>query len=67
MATDLTERGPERFNCKAQAGKLDVGEAGATIEELLDWFEGVEDWQVRSVLKHLESSLLEDLKIETAV
>ncbi len=41
-------------------------EAGATIEEFLDWFEGVEDWQVRAVLAHLESSLLEDLKRETA-
>ena len=42
-------------------------EAGATIEEFLDWFEGVEDWQVRAVLTHLESSLLQDLKHETAV
>ena len=24
MTTDLTERGPERFNCKAQASKLSV-------------------------------------------
>ena len=37
-------------------------EAGATIEEFLDWFEGVEDWQVRAVLTHLESNLLKDLK-----
>ncbi len=42
-------------------------EAGATIEEFLDWFEGVEDWQVRAVLKHLEASLLQDLKHEAAV
>lgn len=27
-------------------------ETGATIEEFLDWFERVEDWQVRAVLKH---------------
>ncbi len=33
----------------------------------LDWFEGVEDWQVRAVLTHLESGLLKDLKRETAV
>ena len=42
-------------------------EAGATIEEFLDWFEGVEDWQVRAVLKHLEANLLQDLKHEAAV
>ena len=42
-------------------------EAGATIEEVLDWFEGVEDWQVRAVLKHLESNLLQDLNHEAAV
>lgn len=37
-------------------------EAGATNEEFLDWFEGVEDWQVRDNLTHLESNLLKDLK-----
>ena len=37
-------------------------EAGATIKEFLDWFEGVEDWQVGAVLTHLESSMLKDLK-----
>ena len=42
-------------------------EAGATIEEFLDWFEGVEDWQVRAVLKHLESSLIEDLRCQGAL
>ncbi len=41
-------------------------EAGATIEEYLEWFEGVEDWQVRAVLAHVESSLLKDLKLEAA-
>ena len=41
-------------------------EAGATIE-FLDWFEGVEEWQVRAVLTHLELSLLQDLKHETPV
>ena len=41
-------------------------EAGAAIEEFLDWFEGVEDGQVRAVLKHLESNLLQDLKSQAA-
>lgn len=26
--------------------------SGATVEEFLDWFEGVEEWQVRAVLDH---------------
>ena len=27
--------------------------AGATVEEFLDWFEGVEEWQVRAALQHV--------------
>ena len=35
--------------------------AGATVEEFLDWFEGVEEWQVRAVLKHVADNI--DAKI----
>ena len=31
--------------------------AGATIEEFLDWFEGVEEWQVKAVLEHVVENL----------
>ena len=30
---------------------------GATIQEFLDWFEGVEEWQARSVLEHVVENL----------
>ena len=30
---------------------------GATIEEFLDWFPGVEEWQVKAVLEHEEKNL----------
>ncbi len=26
--------------------------SGATVEEFLDWFPGVEEWKVRAVLEH---------------
>ncbi len=32
-------------------------EGGATIEQFLDWFEGVEEWKVRAVLEHAAKSL----------
>ena len=32
-------------------------ESGATIEQFLDWFEGVEEWKVRAVLEHAAKSL----------
>ena len=35
---------------------------GATIKEYLDWFLGVEEWQVRAVLEHEIKSL--DAKVE---
>ena len=31
--------------------------SGATVEEFLDWFPGVEEWQVRAVLEHEAQSL----------
>ena len=31
--------------------------AGATIEEFLDWFEGVAKWQVNAVLEHVAENL----------
>ena len=27
-------------------------ESGATVEQFLDWFQGVEEWQVKAVLEH---------------
>lgn len=30
---------------------------GATLEEFLDWFEGVEEWQVRAVLQHVADNI----------
>ena len=42
-------------------------ESGATIEQFLEWFEGVEDWQIKAVLRHVESSLLNVLAHEIAV
>ena len=30
---------------------------GATIEEFLDWFPGVEEWQVKAVLEHETQNL----------
>ena len=31
--------------------------AGATIEEFLDWFPGVDEWKVKSVLRHEAEAL----------
>ena len=31
--------------------------SGATIEEFLDWFEGVAKWQVDAVLEHIAENL----------
>ena len=35
---------------------------GATIEEFLDWFAGVEEWQVRAAFEHVASEL--DAKVK---
>ena len=32
-------------------------ESGATLEQFLDWFEGVEEWKVRAVLEHAAKSV----------
>ena len=32
-------------------------ESGATIEQFLDWFEGVEEWKVRAVLEYAAKSV----------
>ena len=32
-------------------------EAGATIEDFLEWFEGAEEWKVRAVLQYVADSL----------
>ena len=31
--------------------------SGATVEEFLDWFQGVEEWHVRAVLEHEAKAL----------
>ena len=31
--------------------------SGATVEEFLDWFPGVEEWQVRAALEHEANAL----------
>ena len=36
--------------------------AGATIREYLDWFTGVEEWQVKAVLEHEIKNI--DAKVE---
>ncbi len=38
--------------------------AGATIEQFLDWFEGVEEWQVKAVLEYVVEDL--DAKVKHA-
>ena len=30
---------------------------GATVKEFLDWFQGVEEWQVKAVLEHVVQDL----------
>ena len=37
---------------------------GATIEEFLDWFDGVEEWQVKAALEHVVENL--DAKVKYA-
>ena len=32
-------------------------ESGATVEEFLEWFPGVEEWKARSVLEHEAKAL----------
>ena len=39
-------------------------ESGATVDEFLEWFPGVEAWQVRAVLEHVVSDL--DVKVAQA-
>ena len=31
--------------------------AGATVQDFLDWFEGVEEWQVRAALQHVADNI----------
>ena len=40
---------------------------GATTEEFLDWFEGVEEWQVKAVLEHVVENLDAKVKYENPV
>ena len=40
---------------------------GATIKEYLDWFPGVEEWQVKAVLEHEVKSLDAVVKHENPV
>ena len=32
-------------------------ESGATVEEFMEWFQPVDEWKVRAVLKHADNSL----------
>jgi len=41
--------------------------SGATIEEFLDWFYGVEEWQVKVVLEHVVENLNAKVKHENPV
>lgn len=40
---------------------------GATVQEFLEWFPGVQEWQVRSVLEHEVNSLDAKAKIANPV
>ena len=40
---------------------------GATIQEFLEWFPGVEEWQVKAVLEHAVRSLDTKVKHENPV
>ena len=40
---------------------------GANIEEFLDWFEGVEQWQVKAVLEYVVENLDSKVKHENPV
>lgn len=40
---------------------------GATVEEFLDWFEGVEEWQVNAVIEHVVTDLDAKVKIANPV
>ena len=37
-------------------------ESGATIEQFLDWFEGVEEWKVKQVLMHVVKALADPVQ-----
>lgn len=41
--------------------------SGATVEEFLDWFEGVEEWQVNAVIEHVVMDLDAKVKIANPV
>ena len=41
--------------------------AGATVKDFLDWFPGVEEWQVTAVLEHEVKSLDAKVDIESPV
>ena len=37
-------------------------ESGATVEQFIDWFPGVEEWKVRAVLEHEAKALKAPLR-----
>lgn len=41
--------------------------SGATVEEFLDWFYGVEEWQVKAVLEHVAKNLDAEARHENSV
>ena len=40
---------------------------GANIEEFLDWFDGVEEWQVKAALEYVVENLDAKVKLENPV
>ena len=40
-------------------------EAGATVEDFLEWFEGAEEWKVRAVLQYVADSLKAPLPVSS--
>ena len=42
-------------------------EAGATVQDFLDWFPGVEEWQAKAALEHVVAQLDAKVKHESLV
>ncbi len=40
-------------------------EAGATVEEFMEWFQMEDEWKVRAVLQHVADSLKESVPVST--
>ena len=42
-------------------------ESGANVEDFLEWFEGAEEWKVRTVLQHVADSLKAAVPVSSVV